>query len=191
MHILLVPPVPATVVSPAACADWLATQLRGLGKFSSSPSNPADESHRGDREYHRFARTFPFVDTWEQAQRVANSFGCELVLSPIVYLPAVYFTNYVSVDPQLARETIETSLIHGANRYFDVESSSLGELKSLLALKAKTADPESILAAKLRHPILEAIEWIDNIPERHLPSFVAQYVIAIESVTPSLVLVDN
>lgn len=178
--ILLVPPVASTILSPGACANWLATQLRGLGRFASSPTVAGDALHSNDREYHRFVRTFPFVDTWEQAQQVVESFGCTLVPSPVMYLPSEYLVDYSLTDESVAREVIVEALISTTNAFFDSDLTDLD--LALDNLRSRQVEPGSIMEAKLGHPILEALEWIDIVPTRKLVLFLNQYVIISEKV---------
>lgn len=169
-HVLLVPPIPATAIAPSMMASWLSNQLRNLGKFSRQPIVQGDESHQNDREYHRFARTFPFVGTWEQAQQVATSYDVVLVPSPSVTL-----------DPtEVGREKIEQALLGSVNAFFGVEASSKREALRLVA--ALECEPGSVLSAKKSHPVLEALQWISIVEDSKLVEFVRQYVIIVDSV---------
>jgi hypothetical protein len=176
--VLLVPPIHQTLINPAMMSNWLANQLRNLGRFASSPSIPGDDSHQNDREYHRFARTFPFVGDWEQAQQVADSFSVILVPSPTIHLRREVLSGLSDVV-QASREEIEDALHECVCRFFGIEVGP-DDLQTLAALVKGSLVDGDVAKAKKGHPILEALLWISSVDDAKLLEYVKQFAIPVE-----------
>jgi hypothetical protein len=79
---------------------------------------------------------------------------------------------------ELSREAIEAALVAAANAFFGTESTS--RRRALDDIASIQCEPGSVLAAKKRHPIMEALQWLPIVEDSKLVEYVRQYVIIVE-----------